>query len=113
MKATNRQIINLLKLKYRRLLKYYIITAPNLKGVFFIMYNELLKFLKSNKTQCKLTITKYRRNDTLLIIKYYYDDNNILLYTQSNYENDLDINKKLEYSEFYNLKSNTFYDTRI
>lgn len=75
------------------------------------MYNELLKFLKSSKTQCQLTITKYRRNDTLLIIKYYYDDNNILLYTQFNYENDLDINKRLEYSGFYNLKSNTFYDT--
>lgn len=75
------------------------------------MYNELLEFLKSDRTQCKLTITKYRRNDRLLIIKYYYDENNILLYTQFNYENDLDINKDLKYSGLYNLKSNAFYDT--
>lgn len=76
------------------------------------MQNELLEFLKSNETQHEFIIDKYGIKGVLIMIKYKYDENNIFLYTQYQYENSLDILKQFEYSGFYNLKSNTFYDIK-
>lgn len=70
------------------------------------MYNELLKFLKSDETH---HIFKYGKTNILIVTKYKYDENNIFLYSQISYGS-LNFRKDFNYAGFYNLKSNTLYD---